>query len=536
MKITLQDISKTEEIQNTLHLSHLCAKVLSAKQLDYTQISQILSAPILHDPMCAIHMPEVIARIKQAKANHEKVLICGDYDADGICATTILFDALRQFGIACGFYIPDRFKQGYGLHPDTVKMADEKGYRLLITVDNGVKAFDALQEAKKRGLDVIVTDHHDMEEAEVEASLLLHPFTMGEEFQYLSGAGVALEISRALLGDIKEHIVLAAVASIADVMTLKNETRDIVRIGIQYLKQGVCKPIQALANDRYPKWDETLIAFQVVPKLNVMGRLADKVNVNNMVRYLLLQNAEEIQRVSKQIQQLNEHRKKMSDEMVETAKSLIHPEYGFQMLYHDSFHEGIVGLVAGKLSEEIKKPVMVLSRHEELLKGSIRSQGYLDLTTFFDECMDVLDSYGGHKAAAGIGFRIENKQDVQDYLNEKAKTCITPCEDEYEVIPLTIQEVSILEVESLQKLAPFGHGFDEPLFYLQNVAVEQIKPMGNGEHVKWVINETVEAVLFHDKTAYDTFFERKSMNFIGTISINRFMGKKKVNIFVREAF
>ena len=222
--------------------------------------------------------------------------------------------------------------------------------------------------------------------------------------------------------------------------------------------------------------------------------------------------------------------------MVETAKSLIHPEYDFQMLYHDSFHEGIVGLVAGKLSEEIKKPVMVLSRHEELLKGSIRSQGYLDLTTFFDECMDVLDSYGGHKAAAGIGFRIENKQDVQDYLNEKAKTCITPCEDEYEVIPLTIQEVSILEVESLQKLAPFGHGFDEPLFYLQNVAVEQIKPMGNGEHVKWVINETVEAVLFHDKTAYDTFFERKSMNFIGTISINRFMGKKKVNIFVREAF
>lgn len=536
MKLTLQDISRTEEIKNTLQLTNLCAKVLSAKQLNDTQISQILSAPVLHDPMSATHMPEVIARIRKAKADNEKVLICGDYDADGICATTILFDALCKFGVTCGFYIPDRFKQGYGLHPDTVKMADEKGYRLLITVDNGVKAFDALREAKSRGLDVIVTDHHDMDEEEVDATLLLHPFTMGEEFQYLSGAGVALEISRALLNDVKEHIVLAAIASIADVMTLKNETRDIVRIGIQYLKQGVCKPIQALANDRFPKWDETMIAFQIVPKLNVMGRLADKVNVNNMVKYLLLQNAEEIQRVSKQIKQLNDHRKKMSDQMVETAKSLIHPEYDFQMLYHDSFHEGIVGLVAGKLAEEIKKPVMVLSKHNDLLKGSIRSQGYLDLTTFFDDCMDVLDSYGGHQAAAGIGFRLENKQNVQDYLNTRAKTCITPCEEEYEVIPVTVEEVSIMEIESLKALAPFGHGFEEPLFYLQNVSIQQIKPMGNKEHVKWVINETLEAVLFHDKTAFDTFSERKNMNFIGTISINYFMGKKKVNIFVREAF
>ncbi|WP_416326112.1 single-stranded-DNA-specific exonuclease RecJ [[Eubacterium] hominis] len=536
MNITLQDVSNTEEIQKTLSLSHLCAKVLAAKNLTYPQISEILSAPVLQDPMNAYHMKEVVMRIQQAKKNNEKILVCGDYDADGICATTILFDALQRYGVTCGFYIPDRFKQGYGLHPDTVKMADEKGYTLLITVDNGVKAFDALKEAKQRGLDVIVTDHHDMEESDIDAWIVLHPFTMGEEFQYLSGAGVALEISRALLHDVKEHIILACIASIADVMPLKKETRDIVRLGIFYLKQGLCKPIQALANDRYPKWDETMIAFQIVPKLNVMGRLADMVNVNNMVRFLLLKRADEIQRVATQIHDLNNHRKKMSNEMVETAKSLVHPEYNFQMLYHESFHEGIVGLVAGKIAEELHQPVMVLSRHDEILKGSIRSQGYLDLTTFFDGCMDVLDSYGGHKAAAGIGFSLSHKQNVQDYMNEHAKEYVTKAEAEYDVIDTLLSELSIQEVESLQALAPFGEGFDEPLFYLQNVEVKQIKTMGNGAHVKWVLSDEVEAVLFHDIQAYETFADRKTMNFIATIGINRFMGRKKVNLFVREAF
>lgn len=536
MKITLQDVSNTEELQQTLSLSHLCAKVLASKQLDYPQISEILSAPVLQDPMNAIHMKEVVDRIHQAKKGKEKVLVCGDYDADGICATTILFDALQRYGITCGFYIPDRFKQGYGLHPDTVKMADEKGYHLLITVDNGVKAFEALKEAKLRGLDVIVTDHHDMKEEDIDAQVVLHPFTMGEEFQYLSGAGVAMEISRALLGDIKEHIVLACIAAIADVMPLKKETRDIVRLGISYLRKGECKPIQALANDRYPKWDETMIAFQIVPKLNVMGRLADMVNVNNMVRYLLLRKADEIQRVSTQIHQLNDHRKKMSSEMIETAKTLVHPEYNFQMLYHDSFHEGIVGLVAGKLAEEYRQPVMVLSKHDQQLKGSIRSQGYLDLTTFFDGCMDALSSYGGHKAAAGIGFTLDNKQSVQDYMNEHAKDCICEAEEDYAVISADVKEFSIQEVESLKALAPFGQGFEEPLFYLEDVKIEQIKPMGKGEHVKWVIHDTMEAVLFHDALAYERFMEKKRMNFIGTISINHFMGKKKVNLFVKEAF
>lgn len=147
-------------------------------------------------------------------------------------------DALRRYGIQAGFYIPNRFAEGYGLQKHTVELAHEKGYSLLITVGNGVKALDALTEARNRGVDVIVTDHHAMDE-EFPCLYLLHPFLMGERFETLSGAGVALEISRALLGEVKEHVVLACVAAIADVMPLRQETRAIVQLGLQYLRQDL---------------------------------------------------------------------------------------------------------------------------------------------------------------------------------------------------------------------------------------------------------------------------------------------------------
>ncbi len=296
-------------------------------------------------------------------------------------STAILVDALRRYGIQAGFYIPNRFAEGYGLQKHTVQLAHEKGYRLLITVDNGVKAFDALLEAQRLGLDVIVTDHHAMEE-EVPCKILLHPFLMGYRFETLSGAGVALTVARALKMDTKDHVVFACVAAIADVMELRQETRAIVQLGLQYLKEGACMPIQLLVKERFPKWDENLIAFQVVPKLNTTGRLADMANANNTVRYLLSGNMQQIQHVAEQIKQLNEKRKTMSDQMVQVARTLVRPEYRFQLLFHDSFHEGMAGLVAGKLSEELQIPVMVAAQREQMFKGSIRSLDLLDLTTF----------------------------------------------------------------------------------------------------------------------------------------------------------
>lgn len=535
MKIQKLPVNRAEEIKGRYSLSTLCAKVLASKQLADKEIDALFQPPVLADPFSATGMKDVIERITQAKEKQEKVMVCGDYDADGICATTILVDTLRRYGLSCGFYIPNRFKEGYGLSVATVVKAAEKGYKLLITVDNGVKALDALKKASELQVDVIVTDHHAMEE-ELPCLYLLHPFLMGERFETLSGAGVALKLSNALLGsEVKEHVVLACVAAIADVMPLKQETRDIVRLGITYLKQGFCQPIQQLANDRNPNWDEMVIAFQIVPKLNATGRLADMVNVNNTVKYLLMDDVRQIQPVSKQITVLNDQRKVMSEKMVALAKTLIHPEYSFQLLFHETFHEGMAGLVAGKLSEELQLPVMVAAQNDTHFKGSIRSLGLLDLTSFFDEC-HILDSYGGHKAAAGIGFHMEKKQQVQDYVNSKMQDYVFQNEICYDVIEADLQDLSFAQVQSLSQLMPFGQGFEEPLFYIPDVAIKECKALGKGLHTKWVINENCEAMMFSSKDYYDKLHDKKYVTFIGNLRINSFMGKKKVNIFVTDAF
>ena len=534
MKIETLSFERTEEIIREFQVSKLCAKVLSAKGLSNQEIYEILKPAQLGDPLSAYGMKKVVDRIYQAKVLNEKVLVCGDYDADGICSTTIMVDALRRYGVKCGYYIPNRFKEGYGLHVHTVNMAYEKGYRLLITVDNGVKALAALEKAKELGMDVIITDHHALEDT-LDCFALLHPVYMGEQFQYLSGAGVALEVSRVLIGDCKEHIVLACVAAIADVMELKKETRAIVKLGIQYLNEGLCLPIQCLANDRYPQWDEMTIAFQVVPKINVTGRLADMANANNTVRYLLMQNIQDIKYMAKQISELNEKRKQMSEDMVKIAKSLVKEEYEFQLLFDDSFHEGMVGLVAGKIAEERKQPVMVVAKNNEHYKGSIRSAGLLDLTTFFDECKDTLQSYGGHKAAAGIGFLVEHKQLIQDYVNNKMKDITLKAEETYKVIPIDLSEMSLAEVQSLHQLAPFGQGFEEPLFYISNTNVLECKKLKQGLHAKWTISDYADAMYFHCGHVLDQLVNKTSLSFIGNLRVQSFMGRKKVNIFVVDA-
>lgn len=521
-----------ERIQTNFHVSALCAKVLASKQLSDLEIMKYLKEEELCDPMEVHGVKESIALFKETKAKNEKVLVCGDYDSDGICATAILFDALCKFGITAGFYIPNRLKEGYGLHPHTVEMAHEKGYQVLVTVDNGVKALPALLTAKQYGMKVIVTDHHSVEE-EVPCDIFVHPSLMKEEFQVLCGAGIALQLARALIQEDPLHVVLACVASIADVMTMKYETRAIVKKGIWYLNQGVCPPLQEMRKNSYVRWDESEIAFSIVPKLNATGRLAERANANNTVKFLLSQSKVVIQSFAKQLDALNELRKELSQTMVEQARTMKQTKT-FQILYDPSFHEGIIGLVAGKLSEEWNQPVMVLSLQEGMLKGSIRSQGKVDLRTFFDDCKPLLSAYGGHKEAAGIALPYQNLTALCDYVWDKMETTKileTETIDAIEVDPI---ELSVEEIESLRVLAPFGHGFEEPLFVLHEPKIHFATTLKDGLHLKWSLQKEMECLLFHAKEKEKDLLHEPSLDFIGHLKVSSFMGRKKMNLFVNE--
>ena len=509
MKITEIDPMREEELMRRHQLSRLCARVLAAHDLPQEDLDALFQPPVLCDPFTAQGMGEVAARIRIAKARQEKVMVCGDYDADGICATAIMVDALRRFGIECGFYIPNRFSEGYGLHAHTVELAAQRQYALLITVDNGVRAHEALQKAEKLGIDVIVTDHHAIDEAQPpQCAALLHPFLMGEPFDTLSGAGVALEVSRALGTANERQIVLAGIAAIGDVMAMRKETRAIVRQCIAILNEKKVRCIQLLANDSSP-WDETKIAFQVVPKLNVTGRLADKANANNTLR------------------------KTMSEQMSQTALEKADRSRAFLVICDPSFHEGIVGLVAGKLCEQLGKPCMVLAEKGAQCRGSIRAPKGMDLSTFFDG-LDCLSEYGGHAQAAGIGFAMIDLPKVMRYVEQKMRE--TPLQEQPEQAAIAVSEdmLTLREVSSLDALRPFGNGFEEPLFCIAHPQIVDSRTLSNDKHMKWRTASGMELLYFNPGTRMQELKNGDFDTFVGTIGINSFRGRRTVNVIVKD--
>lgn len=521
---------KADDIASIVHqyqVDPLVAKVFSYNQLTKAQIEQILYDTKTTEDLSYTDAKPIVERLHQAKTNGEKVLICGDYDADGICSTTILYDALQIFGITCGYYIPNRFTEGYGLNKKTVEMAIEKGYKILITVDNGVKAFEALAYAKQQGLTIILTDHHSYEQDELICDYFLHPQIMQEEFHHLCGAGVAFMISRALIGRHDYHTALAAIATVADMVGVLDANRIIIKEGLSFLNQNWFANIQLLADDK-SAWTTTKIGFQIAPKLNAIGRLADKANVNTIVRYLLLQNIVQIEQSAKQIKSINSLRKEISVENEAMALQKVNGEDDFMVAYSKDFHEGLNGIVAMKLTQTYGKSAMVLSNKDGVLKGSIRSVG-LDLRHVFKDMDDILLAYGGHKQAAGISFYEKDIDTIYQHLQKVAKE--ESVEDVVVYIPLQNEDLTIAHIERLDSLDPFGIDFAKPKFAC-TIDEFQMSTLSYGKHLK-IQTSNMDFLYFnhgHELASY----EHKKLTLIGDVSINTFRNKKTITMIVES--
>ncbi|NBK97741.1 MAG: recombinase RecJ [Erysipelotrichia bacterium] len=525
MKINKLDVSNYQSYCKKYQMNPLCAKVLASKQLSDAQIEELLFSNMRVQDFDLSFMDTVVKRLITAKEQKEKVIVCGDYDCDGICATTIMVDALRKFGIDCGYYIPNRFSEGYGLNVNTVQLAKEKGYQILITVDNGVKAIEALTLAKEKGIDIILSDHHEYDEQELICDYFLHPKVFPEYFQGLCGAGVAYLLSRRLIGNDDKHTMLACVATIGDIVPLVKANRILVKEGIALLNNRSYMALQLLQNDtKY--WDSKKIAFQIVPKINCVGRMADQANANMMVQYLLLENDQQIQRMLVQINALNNTRKELSALMENTAQRLLLDE-PFIILYDESFHEGLNGIVASKIMNQTMKPVMVLSKQENVLKGSIRSCS-VDLRTFFDDCKEHLLAYGGHKEAAGISFDISALATIQSHIQKKMEN--ETYEPEVACIMLDKKEINYQDIASLSSLEPFGCGFTLPNFCIEDQNLK-IQSLSNGKHIKYV-GEQMSYLFFNQGKRIELDKDRETFTFIGQLEANNFWGKKSINMIV----
>lgn len=513
--------------QNPYPVDNLVGKLLSMVSQDKEKIHEVLSSPrqiVYSKAACVLNG---VQRLKKAKENKEKVLIAGDYDCDGVCSTAIMKYSLDQYGILNGYYIPDRVKEGYGLQVHTVELAKEKGYSLIITVDNGVKAFAAIEKAKELGIEVIVSDHHQIEEP-VPVDILVHPDLMEKEYRYFSGAGVALQISYYLIGEVKEMIVLAGVAALGDVMPPFAQTRPLIQKAVQYLQEGYMPALQKLV----PKGNQIsvqIIQFSIIPKLNSLGRMSHLANVNQLVLYLLTRNEEAQIKMAKQIDHINQERKKVSQIKAKELEEKVQDQ-AIEVLYDPDLLEGVCGLIAGRITNKINRPCLVLTKTDgDMIKGSGRSIPGVNLFEALKD-FEFYEAFGGHEQACGLSVLEENFSAFENYVAE-IQLAVNQ-EVGKEALWIETEDFSFQAVQSLMKLEPYPSEWKNPFVWIEHPSQIVFRNYPSMQKYEFEVNgEKVEAVLYANKGIQA---DSKATNFIGTLSMNSFRNQEKIQMIIED--
>lgn len=525
-------MSQIEQFLKDNNVTQLVSEVLLSQELTLEQIEQIILDKKYE--LNSSHLDTIIKRIHKAKAQAEKVVIIGDYDADGIMATTILVKALKTFGIDAGFYIPDRLKEGYGINESIVEMVYSKKYSLIITVDNGVVAYNALDFAKSLNIDVIVTDHHTIDKKrDYNYDFILHPDYLSEGYNDLAGAGVALIIAERLLNNqnMADYYVYAMVATIADMVSVFGQNRNIIKNGLYIINKYGNKHIENLIHYKNGVIDQQVISFQVVPKLNTAGRLADRVNVNNLVRYFLLDDVVEIETLAKTITNLNQTRITMTRDSFNNSNGIV--KYGsLNIVVDETIHEGLTGLIAGRHMNKLKEPVLVLTKNNNLYKGSGRSPKGYDIFSLIKPLREMLDSFGGHKQACGLSLDENNLEMFLQAISENSKH-LKVLENVDPFLTINLDEMDLAVYEQFASLEPYGVDFIKPLLKvsLKGLALPSVLAE---KYLKWNVGNNIEMISFDRQLDLQHYKKVTDIEAYVDLSLNEFRGRKTINLVIQE--
>ncbi len=511
------------------NLSDFTRKVLTAMNPDPELARQVLNPQGLYPISQSESMKRFVDRMEKARENQEKILVAGDYDCDGIMSSTIFVEGLKAYGLTVGYYIPDRIKEGYGLKPKTVEMAAEKGYNLIVTCDNGVKADPALERAKELGVEVIVTDHHLLPE-NVECEVLVHPDTLEAAFSTLCGAGVAYECIRALGIEQDRFLIWAAMASIADCMEVRGETRAIIQEGLKLFNQKGEPHLEPFVRSK--PITERDAAFQIAPRVNSIGRLADRANVNTFVRYLEAVNPRVISQYADKVIALNDNRKQLCNMVYAQSQALIHPTWNVLLAMSPNFHEGVIGLAAGNLCSQYGKPAIVCTKGESGYKGSMRGPKGFHCLNFLSE-FDGYSALGGHAQAAGFTVQEDRWEDFETFVKTYSRKFEWEPVEEV-TISIEPEEITIENIRSLDAFRPFGQGFELPRFRLDQPEIVSQFDLSGGTHRKFTLANGVQAIHFNQSSTDAASDPSTIESLIGTLSISCYRGRESADFVIDE--
>lgn len=523
------------------NINSLLAKIFAYKDYSQSQIELILSDRLIYHDFSLFSEAEItLERIQEAVQNKEKICIYGDYDCDGILATSILVDAFRQLGVEVGYHIPNRLEDGYGLNCQRVEQMASKGYTLIITVDNGVKAYDAVERANELGVDVIITDHHNCDEELPEAFSIIHT-KISPDYPYkeISGGFVAYKLASALLKRHDKYLFcLAAITTISDMMPLLDENRALVKRALEFMKENKFTQLELLLGNNQ-KYSVTSIGFTIAPKINSFGRLSELVNPNHLVRYFRQDASIGILKtVSLKAVEINAKRQEMTNKQYQSVLTKLNEDDQFLYSYQNEIHEGLIGLVAGKYTRQFNRPsfVMSLDSDKNIYKGSARGIEGLSLNNVFKQVEDVLDSYGGHALAGGFSVKFDDveilKQKLTRYLNEQLKDYQPPLVD---VLEVSSDEISQTGVKQLEQLEPLGNGNEETYFYAKDLLIKKVTLLSNGKHLRFDLdlpNARGQALYFNHGDMYEKYQDARMISAIGKLNINVYNNIESVNLII----
>jgi single-stranded-DNA-specific exonuclease len=543
-----------------LGISELLATLLIHRNISSTDSAKSFLFPklqALRDPFLLKDMDRAAELTKRFIVKKKKITIYGDYDADGITATSLLYDFFSQINIPISFYIPHRLKEGYSLNETAVREIAQDGTELIITVDCGISSFSEITLAHKLGMEVIVTDHHQLPSGFQPLCPTINPLRPDSSFPFkeLSGVGLALYFAiaiRAILResgffqsdtelDLKPYLDLVAIGTVADIVPLIEENRILVKSGLAVLKKSRKPGINTLLRVSGIKNNQAItthdIAFKLAPRLNAMGRLG---SATRAVHLLTTDDEAEASSIAIQMDTLNAQRQKIQNGIVSECREKIDKMEDLErrrtiVLSHPQWHRGVLGIVASKIVDEYYRPTLLFTDEGDVLKGSGRSIDGFHLYKALSDLSDLLTQFGGHEYAAGITLESKNFEEFCDRFEELAskKLDIKDMASKIEVdTKLGLESINPQTLHDIEMLLPFGHRNPRPIFWTGPVKVVFSRVVGN-DHLKLTIKEkgtTFGCIAFGKAPLHP--LEGKVVDILFHVEMNTWQGTESIQLVI----
>lgn len=485
--------------------------LLQRKIETYEQAKKFFNPSLkdLHNPFEMKDMDKAVQRILQAIENQENILIYGDYDVDGTTAVSLFYLYLSELYNNVTYYVPDRYKEGYGVSFQGINYASDNNISLIITLDCGIKAIDKVDYAKEKGIDVIVCDHHTPSSELPKAVAILNPKQKDCSYPYdeLCGCGIAFKLAQAINivlerpeSFVFKYLDLVAIAIAADIVPITGENRILLAQGLSLINEKPSIPVRKLLQTAKQPYTTTDLVFVVAPRINAAGRIA---HANLVIELLTQKQEKEIISKAYEIEYLNDKRKRLDEEITQEALVQIienqEENKKTTVVFQPFWHKGVIGIVASRLIENYYRPTLVFTKNEDKLVASARSVSGFNIYNALEACQEYLEQFGGHKYAAGLTIKEENYNKFKEVFERIVSQTIDKELLEQRInidLEIKLEDISSIFFETLKRFAPFGPENMTPVFLSKGVKAKEFRAVGDGSHLRIVLTNIEETVSF----------------------------------------